>query len=396
LLTRSYMHRTGLLSLLLMAAACAQPPDDSSATEAAATDVADDVFASEARFDLNIDAPVAKLIADHQRAREAHRPSPETDGSIVLADGRTIKMKLSVRGQSSAQPSECTFPKMKIVIDENADVRGTPFEGHPKLGINTHCGERAPNDKTPHGRIANELSPIREDLAYRLVRAIGVPTYRTRLAFIHWIDRQAGKTTPMHGLMLESTADAIERFQAEGVIPSGSEEQDVHGGVDPTFFVANAQGKKLLSAMDPRQILGVYFAEAIVGNFDWFFQTQGGPDKEGLRNIDVVGKADGPGAHVVPIPQDFDLTTTVNHSNPASQAIDINMSKVTASFPADLVSSTAADLMNRRNAVDAAITSWDSELAKAEPTHPAHVDPDGRERARQHVDLFFARLATMR
>jgi hypothetical protein len=159
--------------VLALLTACASPAaDGASTTEAAASDAAGDVFASEDRFDLNVEAPVAKLIVDHQ----------ETDGKIVLASGRRIKMKLSVRGQSSAKPSECTFPKMKIVIDEKEDLRGTPYEGHRKLAINTHCGVREITDKTPLGRIANELSPIREELAYRLVRAIGVPTYRTRLA----------------------------------------------------------------------------------------------------------------------------------------------------------------------------------------------------------------------
>jgi hypothetical protein len=375
------MHRKSAVPLsmiLALVAACASPADDdASSTEAAGTDAAPDVFASEDRFDLDVEAPVAQLIADHQRAREARRPSPEMDGKIVLPSGRKIVMKLSVRGQSSAQPSECTFPKMKIVIDKDENLDGTPFKGHRKLAINTHCGEKSITEKTPHGRIANELSPIREELAYRLVRAIGVPTYRTRLAFINWIDGKAGTTTSKHGLILESTGDAIERFERDGLLPAGSKEQEVPSGANPNFFVDTRP-------MDQRQILGVYFAEAIVGNFDWFFMPQGGNGNEALRNIDLVGKTDGPDAHVLPIPQDFDLTTTVNQSNPASQAIDINMSKVTASFPADLVASAAADLIPRKPAVDAAIDSAE------------HVDRAGRERAHEHVNLFFARLATMK
>jgi hypothetical protein len=85
-------------------------------------------------------------------------------GSVSYQDpssGAEVKREaqVSVRGHTSRRETECTFPKLKLKFKEGDELK-----------IGTHCGEAADEAlSAKYGRLANEKSPRREALVYRLL-----------------------------------------------------------------------------------------------------------------------------------------------------------------------------------------------------------------------------------
>src|SRR5258708_11241614 len=97
----------------------------------------------------------------------------------------TRDAQVSVRGHTSRAETECTFPKLKLKFTDGGSLK-----------IGTHCGEVTDESLTAkYGRLANESSPQREALAYRVLEIAGVPALRTRRATVTYVDtRQAPLT----------------------------------------------------------------------------------------------------------------------------------------------------------------------------------------------------------
>lgn len=376
--TRALASFLGLLSLAATAPACAAAPADSAGeSEAFATD-ASDLFGASARLDVSIRAPLGRLINGFQTAKNALSSVP----GVLTVGGTPLNVTISVRGNTSPLATECSFPKMKVKIDDGQNLSATPFKGHKKLKINTHCGERPITERTKFGRVANQVSPAREELAYRIVRALAVPTYQTRLASITWVDPEAGAVIPgaapgfmappasmvRDALFIESTDDAAQRFVKEGLIPQGSEPI----AVSTTTNVDTGP-------MDQNRIATIQLAEASIGNYDWFFEPQGGTGQKALWNIDLFGVP----TQVLPILQDFDLSNIVTLRTTPEHGVGTELDRALKAFPHARLAPIAASLLMRRDAVE-------SELA-ASP----HADAEAVNLARGQITAFFAKLTAI-
>lgn len=109
------------------------------------------------------------------------------------------------------------FPKLKITFSRGPDLDAPVFRGINGLKIGPHCGERADNDLTSLGRLANEKSPLREALVYRLLDTMGVPTLKARPGRITYVysdprtDRTPDQQPPLerNALFVEDDEAAI-------------------------------------------------------------------------------------------------------------------------------------------------------------------------------------------
>src|SRR6185437_7931455 len=190
------------------------------------------VFASYEPLELRLRAPFDDLFA-----QSAHDAGYTVAGSIAYraADGsdRSIDgVTFSVRGNTSRQDSECSFPKLKLRLPPGAAREASVFRGTDAIRIGTHCGE-APGEQLTHtfGRLANEKAPVREAFVYRLLAIIGVPALRARPARITYEYTSGGRAPLTRGAMLlEDSDEARKRLEAGGEISMkrfGSAEADL-------------------------------------------------------------------------------------------------------------------------------------------------------------------------
>jgi hypothetical protein len=276
-----------LLTLILSSAsstACS-PSAEADATEESNLDgAADDVFSKADAMPLTISAPLSTLFA-----KGVANPDYSEPGQLTFIGGgleRTVDIKVSVRGESSKK--DCPFTKLKIEFTDKAQLDGTPFKGHGKMRLNTHCGPGDVSARSEMGRVFNGVGPVREELTYRLIRAAGIPTYRTRVTAIHYTDTaDFSKSLNSFGMLVESGNDAAQRFASmtPPLVQAG------WSYLDP----AEARSIRI-SATNTAQIA---IAEAFSGNKDW----------GGTHNIDSFGIANG--SEGFQMAQDFDLGAIV-------------------------------------------------------------------------------------
>jgi len=279
-----------VLALVAFPAGCSSPAsgDETDSSGDHLEEPADGIFTSLETVPFKLDAPFAQLIGRFRNGA-ADPPKPSKDGGAdaeseggvprpptvkkpdfsepghVVFGGKTLDVKVAIRGNTS--PRDCTFPKYSIEFTNKDQVKGTPFQANKKVRVNSHCGDGGPNDRGGQfQRIQNEISPIREEMVYRLIRASGTATYRTRLAKISYSDTSATSPLPAmehHGLVIESGDDAAKRFAAAGLIDKarGIYLNDPTG--QPQFVGADFNKMKL------DDVANVYLAEAMSSNVDW-------------------------------------------------------------------------------------------------------------------------------
>jgi hypothetical protein len=316
---------------------------------------------------LTLEAPLKDLFE-----RGAEDENVAVPGTVTFKDasGKDVvfrDVKVSVRGHTSRREAECTFPKLKLKFPDKASLK-----------IGTHCGENAGETlSTKYGRLANELSPRREALVYRLLHAVEAPTLRARPAHITYVD--AGQRLERNALLLEDDDDALKRFGGEREVTMES-----FGDVK----ARNAAG-------DAARIA---FAEAMIGNFDWCMRFA--PDDiyrcnqpKPLWNVLAFERGDGRTGLAI---KDFDLAGTVVGGHPwfkdvftpafvASKSkseteVIAQVQRTRSLFPRAQLDAERKHLMDRRGAVYAAIDTAD-------------VDTRGREIARGYVDAFYRAIA---
>src|SRR5207244_2432455 len=126
-----------------------------------------DLF-STARDD-NLDYSVAGIITY----------TDSVSGRDVIVDNVAV----SLRGHSSKQEDECSFPKRKLGFRRSAALESSIFAGMRAVKIGTHCDNRPDGQLTQKfGRLANEKAPLREAAVYRLLDVMKVPTLKVRPA----------------------------------------------------------------------------------------------------------------------------------------------------------------------------------------------------------------------
>jgi hypothetical protein len=317
---------------------------------------------------LTLEAPLQQLFAKGDEDENFSVPGrlsykDPSSGADVQRDAQ-----VSVRGHTSRRETECTFPKLKLKFKEGNELK-----------IGTHCGESADNAlSAKYGRLANEKSPYREGLVYRLLQAADVPTLRTRPATVTYMDKAQPPLT-RKALLVEDDGDAKKRLKGTTEIAM---EQ---------FGDARTRGASADAAR-------IDFGEAMIGNFDWHLKHS--PDdvyrgnvRKPIWNVLAFDRGDGKAGLLI---KDFDLAGIVvgRHSwfktifNPAyvpsKSEIEIEVlsqvQRTRSLFP--------------RAELDALRRSFTGRKAALyEVVDKADVDPKGREIARSYLDNFFKAIA---
>lgn len=399
-----------LATLLVPLAACQQTDGRAASSEGSpSADAplagADDLFGDLSAINFKLSGPFAQLIARY-KSGQADPPPPDAGdagdasngpeysepGTLAWAD-KTFDVRVGIRGHTS--PNDCTFPKYKVEFTNKEQIAGTPFQGHTKFRVNSHCGTASP---TTHGgqfsRVQNEISPIREELAYRLLRAAGVPTYRTRLGRISYVDLSA--TAPIasgtyHGLVIEGGSDTGKRFVKMG--SQGAAGYPTDGG-----YLNAADGRAEdaganATLMDESSKARLLLAESLLANFDWFLKP-GTPGH--FWNIDVFGATDH--APQLPIPQDFDLAMFVRMApgDDAVGQVSTQFATFRSMFGATPGGATAlGEMAAHRAAIEAELAKVEAEgiaagrLPSVDGGGKVTSDP-GFVEAHLMVDAFFA------
>lgn len=317
---------------------------------------------------LTLEAPLQKLFANKKTDDDRvfvpgtlSFKDPETSSDVVIRD-----VEVSVRGHTSRNEAECTFPKLKLRARPGGVLR-----------IGTHCGEQ-PDDRlsAKYGRLANEKSPLREGLTYRILDALGVPTLRTRPARITYVDPGAGGAPLVRGaLLLEDDADAMARV----------------GGIRAIGLETFGNVKTRNAANDASRIA---FGEAVIANFDWCLKFAPDDiyrcnDPKPLWNILAFERRNGGTALLM---KDFDLAGAVVGHHPWFKTV-FNPAFVSPE------SETAVDVIAQvqrarslysRAELDALRRGFIERKAAAyRAVDGADVDDKGRALARAHLDAFY-------
>ena len=319
--------------------------------------------------ELRVEAPLPQLFGNPSE-QDVSVPGvvsfkdPQTGADVVLRD-----VDVSVRGHTSRRETECTFPKLKLKL-----------KGAGALKIGTHCGESADGKLSQkYGRLANEKSPYREDVAYRMLRAAGVPTLRTRPARVTYVDPASANAQPLtrNALLLEDDDDAMKR--AKGTTELTLEN---FGNVASRHAAADAGS--------------IAFGEAMIGNFDWCLKfspddTYRCNEPKPLWNVLAFDRGDGTSL----LMKDLDLAGVVTGVHPwfdtvwnrgfvpSKSPIEIEVlsqvQRTRALFGRDELDSLRRRFSEKKDAVLSAIQG-------------SPVDDEGRRLARAYADAFFTAI----
>src|SRR5262245_59036240 len=169
------------------------------------------LFSSYEPISLQLKAPFTELI-------DAGRESDDYSVAGTLLEDESgqrkpIDVKISLRGHTSKNESECALPKLKLRF--NTPPQDGPFAGLTELKIGTHCGE---GDRlTPRfGRLPHERSPYREAFVYRLLDVLQVPTLKARPARISYMWSDSDRSPLVrNAMLLEDDDDAQRRLGAD-------------------------------------------------------------------------------------------------------------------------------------------------------------------------------------
>jgi hypothetical protein len=273
------------------------------------------IFDADDVFDLTIRAPFTRLMRQAGGATDVA-------GSLELADGTSVPMLCNKYGISRLR--ECDLASLAITVDD-ADVRGTPFEGLDILRLVTPCRLRGDLDKYT----------MLEYLIYRSYGLIAEAALRVRLARVRFQDiEKPGKDRSGYVFFIEDIGDAAAR-----------------GGqswLDIQF--------QEISDLDAAQLTVMTLFQYMVGNTDWS-AVRGRPDDRCCHNVAVFGTEGGDLNTVVPF--DFDQTGLVNPPYAAPPDPSLGIRRVTDRKYRGLcehnpeVPAAIAVLNDRRRAIEA-------------------------------------------
>jgi hypothetical protein len=340
------------------------------------------LFSSYEKLDFQLKAPFDDLFA-----KSARESGYAVDGvlSYTAPTGKPIVLdgvRLSVRGNTSKEETECRFPKLKLEFAAGPDHDASIFRDVTTLKIGTHCGEAADGQPlTRLGRLANEKAPIREAFIYRLLDVTGVTSLKARPARITYV-YTGGSRTPLvrSAMVLEDISDAMKRLHATHEIKME------HFG----------SAKSDLAAADT---VALTFAEAMIGNFDWCLRYT--PDdefrcdaKKPLWNIAVLTRDGGRG---VPLMYDFDESgmVTGNHEW-FVEVLNENFSPMKSQTEVEVL----AQLQHVRSwfsraDLDAARRHFLGRKVEAfRALRESQIDDSGRQHIERYLTDFFASIET--
>ena len=319
---------------------------------------------------LTLQAPLQELFAKGTEDENVTVPATlRFKDQASGADVELADLELNVRGHTSRRETECTFPKLKL-----------KRKGGGSIKIGTHCGEAEGETLTAkYGRLANETSPWREALVYRLLHAAEAPTLRARPARITYVDPAQGQPLVRNALLLEDDDDAMERVKGTAELTL-----EKFGNVATRHAEADAAR--------------IAFSEAMIGNFDWCLKFS--PDdiyrcNEPKPLWNVLGFDLGGGKTALMM-KDFDLAGIVVGKHPwfhtvwnpafvpskSETEIEVlsQVQRTRSIFPRALLDAERQHFMQRKPAL-------------YETLQRANVDDRGRGIATRYLDSFFTAIA---
>jgi len=336
------------------------------------------VFSSYSTIEATIEAPFAELI---EKGRG--QSSDGVVGALVLSDPnretRFENVRITTRGHTSLRETECSFPKLKLDFT-GSRVDGTIFDGVETLKIGTHCSDKPDGPGGKYGRWPNEKAAHREAFVYRLLETMNVPTLKARPARLTYVDtgKRSRISEPIvrEAMLLEDDSEAQERYHAR------DELSPKQFGSAPSVF-----------AMP--DLARLFFAEAMIGNFDWCLRmaptdTYRCNDTTPIWNVLGLIRSEG---MALPLIHDFDIAGMVttrhtwfhkafNAGFAASEAeveVLAQVQRTRAVFPRALLDTTRRGLVERKAAAYRALSD-------------SPMDDAGRTAARQYLDAFFAAI----
>jgi hypothetical protein len=228
----------------------------------------DSLFSTDEILEITIHGPLKNL------TRSKHHSTGVT-GRLELKGGPAIPVTISGYGVSRLE--ECDLPLFKIEIDE-ADARGTPFEGQPIVRLVTPCHQGSTWDRFV----------LFEYLAYRSYAILAEPALRARLVATRFFDsdRPAFQASGL-SFFIEDITAAADRHDTQWL---DIEEQTIEG-------------------LDPERLALLGLFQFMVANTDWSVVAA----EEGKRcchNVAILGAEDN--HQNWPLPYDFDHAGLVN------------------------------------------------------------------------------------
>jgi hypothetical protein len=189
-------------------------------------------------------------------------------GTLMITGGKELPVQLGSRGHLRLNPRTCEFVPIRVEFDK-AGVEGTPFDGHKKIKLGTHCQ----NDKE------FDQFVLREYLAYRLSNLVTPRSFRARLARATYVDAKTKKTISTHNaLFLEDDDDVAHRLGGRTVELPRIEFKD----------------------LDPDGLTSMTLLNYMIGNTDYSIYA--------LHNVKIVQDKK---RTLVPVPYDYDMSGLV-------------------------------------------------------------------------------------
>ena len=370
------MHKGPLVTAILLLTTSSPP----ASVQDAAGGRVPGVFSSYSIIEATIEAPFAELI---EKGRQ--RSDYTVSGTLTVADTNRKttfeNIEIGTRGHTSLRETECSFPKLKLDFS-GSRVDGTLFDGVEALKIGTHCSDKPDGPGGKYGRWPNEKAAHREAFVYRLLETMSVPSLKARPARLTYVDigerSRISEPIVRDAMLLEDDAEAQERYNARGELPPKQ------FGSAPSVFAMPDLAK-------------LFFAEAMIGNFDWCLRMSPTDmyrcnDTTPLWNVLGLIRSD---RMALPLIHDFDIAgmVTTRHSwfskvfnrafaeSEADVEVLAQVQRTRSVFPRDLLDATRRELVGRKSAAYQALAD-------------SSMDDTGRTAAKSYLDAFFEAIET--
>ena len=240
--------------------------------------VSQPLFDDDELLNLKIKLNVKETISDRE-IRDEH------EAVLYYNDSDSLSVKLSVRGNTRANPRLCYFPPLKVNFKKK-EVKGTIFAGQNKLKLVTHCNDRK----------INEEYILREYMVYKLYQMLTPYSFKVRLCRISYIDTNEKLDPKEHyGFLIEDI-------------------DDVAGRNDMERYEGNLLNQDAFYREELDKLIMFQF---MIGNLDWSVPKQ--------HNFKLI-YGDQLSAPVA-VPYDFDFSGIVNTTY-AKPPPEINVSSV--------------------------------------------------------------------
>ena len=362
------------------------------------------VFGSPALLrDVALSAPLSDLfrrtesvMAKHEVGSEKPKlPTVKGTLRVVSASGVVETFEdviVAPRGHSSLLPGQCRFPKLTLRFSKS--TKGTSLGGLKTIKIGTHCGETAVPLPT-WDRVGNEKEPIREVLAYAVLRRVGVVSLLARPIEVTYTDtsRQPSEVHfPQNPLtrkafFLEDDGPSAKRYGGS-VIQKAQEILESTPEDGAPFKDATS------SRIDPADVALAVLGETLFDNPDYFVKLWATDHAEGALegytnyNVNIIIDKD---KHRLLQVYDWDTAGWVKGPETSTGArFPAALTRLRA-YPAMTTAALATAIKAYLAAKDDVYRAVDALFS----TDGVGSDPEGHANIHRHLDDFFGFLQSL-